>query len=121
MIINTGQRTDIPAFYPKWLANRFKEGEVCVRNPFNEERVSRYKLSPDTVDVVGFCSKNPAPFFEYMDVIKDYGQYCFVTITPYGRDIEPGFPTSIRYWRTLRRSRRWLELTVSDGDMIRYW
>ena len=92
MIINTGQRTDIPAFYPKWLANRFKEGEVCVRNPFNEERVSRYKLSPDTVDVVGFCSKNPAPFFEYMDVIKDYGQYWFVTITPYGRDIEPGVP-----------------------------
>ncbi len=92
MIINTGQRTDIPAFYPKWLANRFKKGEVCVRNPFNEERVSRYKLSSDTVDVVGFCSKNPAPFFEYMDVIKDYGQYWFVTITPYGRDIEPGVP-----------------------------
>ncbi len=92
MTINTGQRTDIPAFYPKWLANRFKEGVVCVRNPFNEESVSRYKLSPDTVDVVGFCSKNPAPFFEYMDVIKDYGQYWFVTITPYGRDIEPGVP-----------------------------
>ena len=30
MIINTGQRTDIPAFYPKWLANRFKEGESCA-------------------------------------------------------------------------------------------
>ncbi len=92
MIINTGQRTDIPAFYPKWLANRFKEGLVCVRNPFNPEQVSRYRLSPDTVDVVGFCSKNPAPFFEYMDVIKDYGQYWFVTITPYGRDIEPKVP-----------------------------
>lgn len=92
MIINTGQRTDIPAFYPKWLANRFKEQIVCVRNPFNKEQVSRYKLSPDTVDVVGFCSKNPAPFFEYMDLIKEYGQYWFVTITPYGRDIEPNVP-----------------------------
>ena len=92
MIINTGQRTDIPAFYPKWLANRFKEQIVCVRNPFNPEQVSRYRLSPDTVDVVGFCSKNPAPFFEYMDIIKDYGQYWFVTITPYGRDIEPHVP-----------------------------
>ena len=38
MIINTGQRTDIPAFY---LANRFKEQIVCVRNPFNKEQVSR--------------------------------------------------------------------------------
>ena len=92
MIINTGQRTDIPAFFPKWLANRFIEGIVCVRNPFNPEQVSRYKLSPDTVDVVGFCSKNPAPFFPYMELIKDYGQYWFVTITPYGRDIEPGVP-----------------------------
>lgn len=92
MIINTGQRTDIPAFYPKWLANRFKEQIVCVRNPFNPEQVSRYKLSPDTVDVVGFCSKNPAPFFEYMDIIKEYGQYWFVTITPYGKDIELNVP-----------------------------
>ena len=92
MIINTGQRTDIPAFYPKWLANRFKEGLVCVRNPFNPMQVSRYRLSPDTVDVIGFCSKNPAPFFEYMDLIKEYGQYWFVTITPYGKDIEPAVP-----------------------------
>lgn len=92
MIINTGQRTDIPAFYPKWLANRFKEGIVCVRNPFNPEQVSRYRLSPETVDVVGFCSKNPAPFFPYMDLIRNYGQYWFVTITPYGRDIEPNVP-----------------------------
>ena len=92
MIINTGQRTDIPAFYPKWLANRFKEQIVCVRNPFNKEQVSRYRLSPETVDVVGFCSKNPAPFFEYIDLVKEYGQYWFVTITPYGRDIEPHVP-----------------------------
>ena len=26
MIINTGQRTDIPAFYSKWFINRIKEG-----------------------------------------------------------------------------------------------
>ena len=25
MILNTGQRTDIPAFFPLWLANRIKE------------------------------------------------------------------------------------------------
>lgn len=92
MIINTGQRTDIPAFYPEWLANRLKEGIVCVRNPFNPEQVSRYRLSPDAVDVIGFCSKNPSPFFKYMDLLKGYGMYWFVTITPYGKDIEPGVP-----------------------------
>ena len=26
MIINTGQRTDIPAFYSEWFSNRLKAG-----------------------------------------------------------------------------------------------
>lgn len=92
MIINTGQRTDIPAFYSEWFANRLKEGYVCVRNPFNQNQVSRYQLDPSVVDVIGFCTKNPAPMFRYMDLLKDYGQYWFVSITPYGRDIEPNVP-----------------------------
>ena len=92
MIINTGQRTDIPAFYSDWFANRLKEGFVCVRNPYNQNQVSRYSLSPDVVDVIGFCTKNPAPMFKYMDLHKEYGQYWYVTITPYGRDIEPNVP-----------------------------
>ncbi|MBO7729897.1 MAG: DUF1848 domain-containing protein [Lachnospiraceae bacterium] len=92
MIINTGQRTDIPAFYAQWFANRLKEGFVCVRNPYNPNQVSRYRLDPAVVDVIGFCTKNPAPMFPYMELLKDYGQYWFVTITPYGRDIEPNVP-----------------------------
>ena len=89
MIINTGQRTDIPAFYAPWFANRLKDGFVCVRNPYYPQQVSRYRLDPSVVDCIGFCTKNPAPMFPYMDLLKDYGQYWFVTITPYGRDIEP--------------------------------
>lgn len=34
MIINTGQRNDIPAFYLKWFLNRIKEGYILVRNPY---------------------------------------------------------------------------------------
>ena len=89
MIINTGQRTDIPAFYADWFANRLREGFVCVRNPYYPEQVSRYRLDPSVVDCIGFCTKNPAPMFPYMDLLKDYGQYWFVTITSYGRDVEP--------------------------------
>ncbi len=33
MIINTGQRTDIPAFYSEWFYRRIQEGYVYVRNP----------------------------------------------------------------------------------------
>ena len=54
MIINTGQRTDIPAFYAKWFANRLIEGFVCVRNPYNPNQVSKYRLDPSVVDVIGF-------------------------------------------------------------------
>ena len=92
MIIQTGMRTDIPAFYSEWFVNRIKEGFVLVRNPYNPSQVSRYSLSPDVVDLIGFCTKNPAPMLPYMDILKGYGQYWFVTITPYGKDIEPNVP-----------------------------
>ncbi len=92
MIINTGLRTDIPAFYSEWFCGRLKEGYACVRNPFNPRQVSRYKLNPDVVDVIGFCTKNPAPMLPHMDLLRDYGQYWFVTITSYGHEIEPGVP-----------------------------
>ena len=92
MIINTGMRTDIPAFYHEWLINRIKEGFVLVRNPYNPSQVTRYSLSPEVVDLIAFCTKNPAPMLPHMDTLKPYGQYWFVTITPYGKDIEPNVP-----------------------------
>ena len=92
MIIQTGMRTDIPAFYSKWFLNRIKEGYVLVRNPYDLQSVTRYSLSPDVVDLIAFCTKNPAPMLPGMDALKEYGQYWFVTITPYGRDIELNVP-----------------------------
>ncbi len=92
MLINTGQRTDIPAFYSQWFANRLNEGYVCVRNPYNPSQVSRYRLDPSVVDCIAFCTKNPYPMFKYMDLLRPYGQFWYVTITPYGRDVEPNVP-----------------------------
>ena len=46
MIIHTGMRTDIPAFYADWFANRIREGFVCVRNPYNSIQVTEYSLDP---------------------------------------------------------------------------
>ncbi|MCF0114640.1 MAG: DUF1848 domain-containing protein, partial [Erysipelotrichaceae bacterium] len=89
MIIQTGMRTDIPAFYSTWLMNRIKEGYVDVRNPYNPDSVTRYRLNPEVVDVLAFCTKNPTPMLKYMDELKAYHQYWQVTITPYGKDIEP--------------------------------
>ncbi len=97
MIINTGQRTDIPAFYSEWFVNRLKEGFVLVRNPYNPQRVARYRLDPAVVDLIGFCTKNPAPMLKHMKLLEPFGQFWYVTVTPYGRDIEPMCPISWRY------------------------
>lgn len=103
MIIQTGMRTDIPAFYSKWFLNRIKEGYVLVRNPYNERQVTRYRLAPDVVDLIAFCTKNPTPMLPYMNVLKPYGQYWFVTITPYGRDIEPNVPDKEKVMDDLKK------------------
>ena len=103
MIINTGQRTDIPAFYSEWLANRLREGYVCVRSPYDQGLVSRYRLDPAVVDAICFCTKNPAPMFEYAPLLSGFGQLWYVTITPYGRDIEPRVPDKHRLLGDFRR------------------
>lgn len=92
MIINTGMRTDIPAFYSEWFMNRIHEGYVLVRNPYRPDWITRYELSPDVVDCLAFCTKNPAPMLRYIDELKRFHQYWFVTITPYDKDIEPNVP-----------------------------
>ena len=96
MIINTGQRTDIPAFYSEWFMNRIREGYVMVRNPFYPEQVTRYSLDPAVVDVLAFCTKDPSPMIPYLDEISPFRQFWFVTITPYGRDIEENVPPKER-------------------------
>lgn len=92
MIINTGARTDIPAFFSGWFFNRIKEGFVCVRNPYYQEQVTKYKLTPDVVDCIIFCTKNPRPMLPRIQELDAFSTYFFVTITPYGTDIEPHVP-----------------------------
>ena len=92
MIINTGQRTDIPAFYSKWFMNRIKEGYVLVRNPYYPTIVTKFLLNPEVVDVIGFCTKNPRPMFPYLDELKDFGQFWYVSITGFEKDLEPNVP-----------------------------
>lgn len=103
MIINTGCRTDIPAFYAKWLMNRIREGYVLVRNPYNPSQVTKYNLSTKVVDCLAFCTKNPEPMFTYLDELDMYKQYWFVTITPYGKDIEPNVPDKKKVMESFKK------------------
>lgn len=92
MILHTGNRTDIPAFYSKWFYTRITEGFVLSRSPYNEQLVTKYRLRPDLVDIIVFCTKNPLPMLKDIHLLSPFGQLWFVTITPYGTAIEPGVP-----------------------------
>lgn len=92
MILHTGLRTDIPAFYTPWFLRRLAEGYVLVRNPHQPLQITRYALDPSVVDLIAFCTKDPRPMLPHLDALQGYGQYWYVTITPYGQDIEPNVP-----------------------------
>lgn len=103
MIINTGSRTDIPAYYSDWFYNRIKEGYVLVRNPYYPEQVTKYLLTPELVDVLAFCTKNPEPMLARIEELKHFPQFWFVTITPYGKDIEPHVPEKEMVMESFKR------------------
>ena len=86
MVLNVSGRTDVVAFYTEWFMNRYKEGFVDVRNPFNPKLVSRIYFSD--VDAIVFCTKNPIPILKYIDKIKQPILF-HITLTPYKKDIEP--------------------------------
>ena len=59
-------RTDILAFYAKWWINRIREGYVMVRNPYYPKQVTKYRLNPDVIDCIDFCSKKSKYYKEIL-------------------------------------------------------
>lgn len=92
MIICASRRTDIPAFHSEWMMNRLRAGYVLVRNPVCRTVINRVDLRRSNVDCMIFMTKDPRPMIPHLDELDSMGlRYCFqVTITPYGKDIEPG-------------------------------
>lgn len=92
MIVSASRRTDIPAFFAQWFANRIRAGFVCIRNPLNPRQISRIPLTPDVVDGIVFWTKNPSAFLPYLNEFSAYNFYFQFTITPYDGFLEPGLP-----------------------------
>ena len=92
MILNTGLRTDIPGFFSEWFYNRIEDGFVYVRNPYAKNQIYSYRLDPELIDCIIFCTKNPKPMFENLEKIDKFNQYWHITITPYEKEIEPNVP-----------------------------
>lgn len=113
MILNTGSRTDIPAFYSDWFYNRIQEGYCLVRNPYYPEQVTKYVLRPQVIDAIVFCTKNPQPMLDRLSMLSQYCTFWFVTITPYEQDIEPYVP----HWSKVIDSFRYLSRQVGVDRM----
>lgn len=114
MILNVSGRCDIVAFYSSWFLNRYKEGFVDVRNPFNEKLVSRIYF--EDVDLILFCTKNPIPIVK--DLKKIEHPIIFqVTITPYKEDIEPNVPPKSEVMKAVKEISK---IIGRDNLYIRY-
>ena len=114
MILFASGRTDIPAFYSNWFINRVKAGFVDVRNPFNQKLVSRIYFSD--VDMIMFCSKNPLPMINKLKMLKVPVLF-HVTITSYGKDVEPNIPDK----RLIIEGVKKLSLVLGiDNVVVRY-
>ena len=102
MIISTGLRTDIINHYSPWMFERFREGYVFTRNPLFPKSVKKYRLTPELVDAVIFCSKNYEPALDRLhEITNRYRTFFHYTLTAYGRDIEPNIPDEEMRIKTL--------------------
>ena len=114
MVLNVSGRTDVVAFYSKWFINRYEEGYIDVRNPFNEKLVSRINF--DNVDIIMFCTKNPLPIIDYLPKI-DKKIVFHITLTPYHKDIEPNVIDKIKIIDGIKRIS---DIIGIDNVFVRY-
>ena len=114
MILFVSGRCDIVAFYTKWFINRFREGFVMVRNPFNPKLVS--KINFDNVDMIMFCTKNPLPIIPYLKEINKPILF-HITLTPYKKDIEPNVIDKTKIIEGIKEISKILRV---DNAVVRY-
>ena len=91
MIISASYRTDIPAFYGPWFAERLKAGFCTVANPYGG-KPSRVSLTPEDVDAFVFWTRNLRPFLPILETLRTpfVVQY---TGLGYPAALDPGAPS----------------------------
>ncbi len=104
MILSVSRRTDIPCWFAPWFAARIRAGYVLTRNPMNHAQLFRIPLSPDIVDCIVFWTKDPQNMLSHLDLLDrcGYRYYFQFTLTPYGRDLEPGLRDKREIFQTFR-------------------
>ena len=104
MILNVSGRTDIVAFYTKWFMNRYKEGYVMVRNPFNYHLVNEiYLNSKEEVNILDTLDKRERWIANY---ILNNGKIK-------AKDIASHFKIS------LNTANNWIKEWLENGFLVR--
>ena len=92
-IISISRRTDIPAFYSRWLMNRIRAGYCHVLHPF-AGTLNRVSLSPEDCAALVFWTRNPRPMIRHLPVLDrmGYRYYFHVTLNGYPPTVESHNP-----------------------------
>ncbi len=92
-IISISRRTDVPAYYSRWLQTRLAEGWVEVLHPYSR-KLFRLELGVEAVSALVFWSKNFGPFLDLLPFLKthSYPFTCLYTITGLPSAWEPRVP-----------------------------
>lgn len=104
LIISASYRTDIPAFYADWFAERLAAGYVKVANPYGGPFYT-VSLRPADIDGFVFWTRNIRPFLPQLRRVHDLGLPFVVqfTLTGYPRALESAVPAAARAINALRR------------------
>ncbi|MBI2321895.1 MAG: DUF1848 family protein [Chloroflexi bacterium] len=81
-VVSASKRTDIPAFYLRWFAERVAEGFVDVRNPLYRHLTTRVSLRPDDVAWIVFWSRSYGALPRFAARFAAYQLYFQFTINP---------------------------------------
>lgn len=106
-IVSVSRRTDVPAFYSRWLLRRLEKGFCDWIHPFGGA-VRRVSLLPENCLALVFWTRNPAPLLPALEDIAAAGHtyYFHYTITGYPRSLEERTPAVREAIRTFHETAR---------------
>jgi len=92
-VISASRRTDIAAFYSRWLLARLRAGYCHVADPFGG-RLFRVPLRPEDVVALALFTRDPRPLLPHLPALmaEGYRVYAHVTVNGYQRTLEPRSP-----------------------------
>jgi hypothetical protein len=132
-VVSASKRTDIPAFYLKWMIARCREGWVDVPNPMFRrapdplKRLTHVSLRPEHVLAIVWWSKNYAVYERLHDAFAPYSrQYFHFTINSRRPDLawlEPDVPPVDEALRQVRFlvDRHGPEMLAWRYDPLVFW